>query len=96
MALQADNAVVRTWGGRREEADLHNHVDLVEMLDIVDLDKGVAIAGTPGLTLQFFACIAQWVLFVVCLQAWETDSLCNSQGAQRLRPALPSTEQLFQ
>lgn len=47
--LQADNTVVRIWGDRREEADLFNHVDLVEMLDIVDLDKGVAIAGQQPL-----------------------------------------------
>lgn len=46
--LQAENVVVRTWGDRREEADLHNHVDLVEMLDIVDLDKGTAIRGTES------------------------------------------------
>lgn len=46
--VQANNAVVRTWGQQREEADLRNHVDLVEMLDIVDLDKGVSIAGGPS------------------------------------------------
>lgn len=39
--------MVRVWGQPGEEADLHNHVDLVEMLDIVDLDKGVSIAGKP-------------------------------------------------
>lgn len=48
LLQQADNTVVRTWGQPGEEADLHNHVDLVEMLDIVDLDKGVSIAGKPA------------------------------------------------
>ena len=37
--------VVRTHGERREEADLYNHVDLVEMLDIVDLEHGTSVAG---------------------------------------------------
>lgn len=39
--LQANNAVIRTWGERRTEEKLKNHVDLVKLLDIVDLDKGM-------------------------------------------------------
>lgn len=37
---QANNTVVRTFGERRQEEKLHNHVDLVEMLNIVNLEKG--------------------------------------------------------
>lgn len=62
---------MRTWGEKREEADLHNHVDLVEMLDIVDLDKGVAIAGIASLTLSslyvwglFFSQGREWLQFL--------------------------------
>lgn len=39
---------VKTWGTPREEADLKNHVDLVLMLDIADLDNGTAVAGMPA------------------------------------------------
>jgi hypothetical protein len=38
---QANNAIVRTWGERRQEGNLKNHVDLCIMLDIVALEKGI-------------------------------------------------------
>jgi hypothetical protein len=38
---QANNAIVRTWGERRQEGNLKNHVDLCLMLDIVALEKGI-------------------------------------------------------
>ena len=50
---EADNVVVRTWGepgpagGRK-----YNHVDLVRLLDIVDLDAGVVAAGGRGFYLK--------------------------------------------
>jgi hypothetical protein len=37
--------VVRTFGEPRQEAKLYNHVDLVQLLDIVDLEAGTAVAG---------------------------------------------------
>ena len=37
--------MVRTWGEAREEDGLKNHVDLVLLLDLVDLEAGTAIAG---------------------------------------------------
>lgn len=37
--------VVRTWGEAREEDGLRNHVDLVLLLDLVDLEAGQAVAG---------------------------------------------------
>ena len=43
--LQANNVIVREWGTPREESELLNHVDLVQTLDIVDLDRGTAVAG---------------------------------------------------
>lgn len=42
---QANNAVIRTWGERRLEGKLKNHVDLVKLLDIVDLEKGILLFG---------------------------------------------------
>lgn len=47
-ALQANNAVVREWGERRQEEKLYNHVDLVQLLDIVDMDAGTQVAGGRG------------------------------------------------
>lgn len=41
--LQAENAVIRTWGEKRTEGKLKIHVDLVKLLDIVDLDKGILL-----------------------------------------------------
>ena len=37
--------VVKTHGELREEDGLRNHVDLVQMLDIVDLEAGTMVAG---------------------------------------------------
>ncbi len=45
LVLQIDNVVVKTYGQRREEDGLRNHVDLVQMLDIVDLEAGTMVAG---------------------------------------------------
>ncbi|RWW59678.1 hypothetical protein BHE74_00033372, partial [Ensete ventricosum] len=39
----AENAVIRTWGEKRTEGKLKNHVDLVKLLDIVDLEKGILL-----------------------------------------------------
>lgn len=49
--MQDNNAVVRTWGEPRKEAK-YNHVDLVHMLGIADLERGglasrFASFGTP-------------------------------------------------
>jgi seryl-tRNA synthetase len=43
LNLQANNEVVRTWGERREELNLKNHVELVQLLGIADLDKGTLL-----------------------------------------------------
>lgn len=42
----------RTWGERRDETGLPNHVDLVQMLDMVDLEKGQEVAGSRGYYLK--------------------------------------------
>ena len=45
LPFQAENVVVKTHGEPREEDGLRNHVDLVLMLDIVDLEAGTVVAG---------------------------------------------------
>ena len=37
--------VVKEHGTPRTEEKLYNHVDLVQLLDIVDLEKGTVVAG---------------------------------------------------
>jgi len=49
---EANNAIVRTWGERRQEGNLKNHVDLCIMLDIVALEKGADVAGGRGYFLK--------------------------------------------
>ena len=43
--LQAHNVVVKTEGHLRDDPELYNHVDLVQLLDIVDLESGSTVAG---------------------------------------------------
>jgi hypothetical protein len=38
--------VVKTEGQLREDPELYNHVDLVQLLDIVDLESGSTVAGS--------------------------------------------------
>lgn len=45
---EANNTVVREWGTARQEEGLRNHVDLVQMLDIVNMEAGTAVAGGRG------------------------------------------------
>ncbi|XP_058760569.1 serine--tRNA ligase-like [Vicia villosa] len=49
---EADNVVVRTWGDKRVEPKLKNHVDLVELLEIADFKKGAEVAGGRGFYLK--------------------------------------------
>ncbi|KAK1652285.1 hypothetical protein QYE76_070090 [Lolium multiflorum] len=49
---EANNAIVRTWGEKRQEGNLKNHVDLCLMLDIVALEKGADVAGGRGYFLK--------------------------------------------
>ncbi|WOL15277.1 serine--tRNA ligase [Canna indica] len=49
---EANNAVIRAWGDKRMEGKLRNHVDLVKLLDIVDLERGADVAGGRGFYLK--------------------------------------------
>ncbi|KAL2330593.1 hypothetical protein Fmac_018174 [Flemingia macrophylla] len=59
---EANNVVVRSWGEKRVEPKLKNHVDLVELLEIADTNKGLNRAilqiishGFIGVALFFLA-----------------------------------------
>ncbi|KAK2640459.1 hypothetical protein Ddye_028254 [Dipteronia dyeriana] len=49
---EANNVVIRSWGDKRVEPKLKNHVELVELLGIADLKKGADIAGGRGFYLK--------------------------------------------
>ncbi|CAL5375587.1 unnamed protein product [Camellia sinensis] len=49
---EANNAIIRSWGERRLEPKLKNHVDLVELLGIADIKKGANVAGGRGFYLK--------------------------------------------
>ncbi|CDP15525.1 unnamed protein product [Coffea canephora] len=49
---EANNAVVRSWGEKRIEPNLKNHVELVELLGIADTEKGANVAGGRGFYLK--------------------------------------------
>jgi len=50
LLVQVENVVVKTFGELRTEDGLRNHVDLVQLLDIVDLEAGTAVAGVHACT----------------------------------------------
>ncbi|KAL3623308.1 hypothetical protein CASFOL_032124 [Castilleja foliolosa] len=43
-----NNAIIRSWGEKRTEPNMKNHVELVELLGIADLKKGANVAGGRG------------------------------------------------
>ncbi|KAL2229817.1 UNVERIFIED_CONTAM: Serine--tRNA ligase [Sesamum indicum] len=49
---EANNAIIRSWGEKRTEPKLKNHVELVELLGIADLKKGANVAGGRGFYLK--------------------------------------------
>jgi hypothetical protein len=46
--FQDNNLVVKKWGEERHEEKLYNHVDLIEMLGIADVDKGRCLTSFLG------------------------------------------------
>ncbi|PWA36309.1 hypothetical protein CTI12_AA594500 [Artemisia annua] len=49
---KANNVVIRTWGEKRTEPNLKNHVKLMEDLGIADTIKGSNVAGNRGYFLK--------------------------------------------
>ncbi|KAK4715850.1 hypothetical protein R3W88_014188 [Solanum pinnatisectum] len=49
---EANNVIVRSWGKKRTEQGLKNHVDLVKDLGIADIAKGANVAGGRGYYLK--------------------------------------------
>ncbi|CAL5419623.1 unnamed protein product [Camellia sinensis] len=49
---EANNAIIQSWGEKRLEPKLKNHVDLVELLGIANIKKGANVAGGRGFYLK--------------------------------------------
>lgn len=49
---EENNVIERTWGEKRMEEKLPNHVDLISMLDIADVEQGTEVAGGRGYYLK--------------------------------------------
>jgi seryl-tRNA synthetase len=49
---EANNTIIRSWGQKRVEPKLKNHVELVELLGIADTKKGANVAGGRGYYLK--------------------------------------------
>ncbi|CAN6449457.1 unnamed protein product [Victoria cruziana] len=49
---EENNQVIRTWGEKRTDVKLKNHVELVQLLGIADLNKGADVAGGRGFYLK--------------------------------------------
>ncbi|XP_058181425.1 serine--tRNA ligase [Rhododendron vialii] len=49
---EANNVIIRSWGQKRVEPKLKNHVELVELLGIADTKKGANVAGGRGFYLK--------------------------------------------
>lgn len=69
---EANNAVVREWGERRQEEKLYNHVDLVQLLDIVDMEAGTTVAGGRGYYLMREGVLLNQALITYALQFGHT------------------------
>lgn len=67
--MQDNNAVVKEWGTFTKEAHhKYNHVDLVNMLGIVDLDNGSTVAGGRGYYLKGAGVLLNQALINCALQ----------------------------
>jgi seryl-tRNA synthetase len=66
---QAHNEVVKEWGKFvKAEHHRYNHVDLVSLLDIVDLQNGATVAGGRGYFLKGAAVLLNQALINCALQ----------------------------
>ncbi len=59
---------MREWGTCRQEEKLYNHVDLVQLLDIVNLEAGSAVAGGRGYYLTKEGVLLNQALITFSLQ----------------------------
>uniref|UniRef100_A0A0E0D5V9 serine--tRNA ligase n=1 Tax=Oryza meridionalis TaxID=40149 RepID=A0A0E0D5V9_9ORYZ len=59
---EENNVVLRTWGERRMERNLKNHVDLCVKLDIVAFEEGVDVAGGRGYFLKGYGVLLNQAL----------------------------------
>jgi len=92
---EANNAVVKEYGQKRMEEKLYNHVDLVSMLDIVDLEAGTAVAGGRGYFLKGEGVLLNQVCREggVVRVAWSKLLATSNRGVSKRGP-LPAPQTL--
>jgi len=73
------NEVVRTFGEPRDEKGLPNHVDLVSMLGIVNLEKGQEVAGGRGYYLVGYGALLNQALIAYALSFLAKRGSCPVQ-----------------
>lgn len=66
-AAQDNNVVVKTFGEKGDKKP-YNHVDLVQLLDIADLENGTAVAGGRGYFLKGAGVLLNQALINFALQ----------------------------
>ena len=72
-----NNAVVKTFGTPRTKQDAkYNHVDLVNLLGIVDLEAGQAVAGSRGYYLMNYGVLLNQALINYGLQFLASRGYC--------------------
>ncbi len=65
---ETGNTVFRTWGEPKKfDFQLKDHMKLGEDLDLIDIDRGVKVAGFRGYFLKNDLVLLQWALFTHCL-----------------------------
>ncbi|NLG84694.1 MAG: serine--tRNA ligase [Firmicutes bacterium] len=60
---ESANVVIRTWGTPREfDFPLRDHVELAELLDLIDIPRGVKVAGTRFYYLKNEGALLHWAV----------------------------------
>lgn len=77
---EAHGAVVSLWGEDRRRSEKNNHVDVLLMTDIGDLEKGALLAGNRGFILK-----KEGVLLNRALESYALDFLTR-RGFQLMQP----------
>ena len=87
---------MKTHGQPREEDGLRNHVDLVLMLDIVDLESGSAVAGGPLPVAEPGACMPGFCpCLATAMQLVQRRSRSRGTAAERAGMSQPAARFLL-
>ncbi|GJX73551.1 serine--tRNA ligase-like protein [Tanacetum coccineum] len=86
---EANNVVIQTWGEKRTEPELKNHVKLMQLLGIADMKKGASVAGNRGYYLKGAAVRLNQALINFALEFLE------EKGYEALQPPFFMTKDVM-